>query len=154
VGSWISWAEKSQAAQDCRGSVLRYFQPTRNSQKPSPERESKMTPEELNNVAAELKRLGTELNLTDNQKEQSGRRRRVCTLASVRLSNCTCGFPACSFHEDSRPPRCQKGIKGTFLAPIRLIQSTSLLGRGRTGFSQKELFRPPSSLLIWFPFSS
>src|SRR6516225_1662775 len=85
---------------------------------------------------------------------QSGRRRRVCTLASVRLSNCTCGFPACSFHEDSRPPRCQKGIKGTFLAPIRLIQSTSLLGRGRTGFSQKELFRPPSSLLIWFPFSS
>ena len=29
-----------------------------------------MTPEELNNVAAELKRLGTELNLTDNQKEQ------------------------------------------------------------------------------------
>jgi Spy/CpxP family protein refolding chaperone len=70
VGSWISWAEKSQAAQDCRGSVLRYFQPTRNSQKPSPERESKMTPEELNNVAAELKRLGTELNLTDNQKEQ------------------------------------------------------------------------------------
>ena len=29
-----------------------------------------MTPEELNNIAAELKRLGTELNLTDNQKEQ------------------------------------------------------------------------------------
>jgi len=29
-----------------------------------------MTPEELNNVATELKRLGTELNLTDNQKEQ------------------------------------------------------------------------------------
>ena len=29
-----------------------------------------MTPEELNNVAAELRRLGTELNLTDNQKEQ------------------------------------------------------------------------------------
>jgi len=29
-----------------------------------------MTPEELNNVAAELKRLGTELNLTDNQREQ------------------------------------------------------------------------------------
>jgi hypothetical protein len=23
------------------------------------------------------------------------------TLASVRRSNCTCGFPACSFHEDS-----------------------------------------------------
>ena len=29
-----------------------------------------MTPEELNNVATELKRLGTELNLTDNQREQ------------------------------------------------------------------------------------
>jgi hypothetical protein len=22
-------------------------------------------------------------------------------LASVRRSNCTCGFPACSFHEDA-----------------------------------------------------
>src|SRR6267154_6143136 len=42
----------------------------------------------------------------------------------------------------------------TFLAPVRLIQSTSLLGHGRTGFSLKELFRPPISLLIWFPFSS
>ena len=30
----------------------------------------------------------------------SGRRRRACALASVRRSNCTCGFPACSFHED------------------------------------------------------
>jgi hypothetical protein len=29
----------------------------------------------------------------------SGRRRRACALASVRRSNCTCGFPACSFHE-------------------------------------------------------
>src|SRR5215471_10276550 len=42
----------------------------------------------------------------------------------------------------------------TFLAPVGLIHSTSLLGRERTGFSLKELFRPPSSLLIWFPFSS
>src|SRR5260370_42567277 len=42
----------------------------------------------------------------------------------------------------------------TFLAPVRLIQSTSLLGHGRTGFSLKELFRPPISLLIWCPFSS
>ena len=25
------------------------------------------------------------------------------TLASVRRSNCTCSFPACSFHEDSLP---------------------------------------------------
>ena len=29
-----------------------------------------MTPDELNNIAVELKRLGTELNLSDNQKEQ------------------------------------------------------------------------------------
>ena len=107
----------------------------------------------LRNYFAYYHRSRTHLSLGKDSPE-SGRRRRVCTLASVRLSNCTCGFPACSFHEDSRPPRCQKGIKGTFLAPIRLIQSTSLLGRGRTGFSQKELFRPPSSLLIWFPFSS
>jgi len=34
---------------------------------------------------------------------QSGRRRRACALASVRRSNCTCGFPACSFHEDTWP---------------------------------------------------
>jgi hypothetical protein len=42
----------------------------------------------------------------------------------------------------------------TFLAPVRLIQSTSLLRGERTGFSLKELFRPFSSLLIWLPFSS
>ena len=29
-----------------------------------------MTPEELNNIANELKRLGGELNLSDSQKEQ------------------------------------------------------------------------------------
>jgi len=29
-----------------------------------------MTPDELNNMATELKRLGTELNLSDSQKEQ------------------------------------------------------------------------------------
>ena len=29
-----------------------------------------MTPDELNNIAVELKRLGAELNLSDNQKEQ------------------------------------------------------------------------------------
>ncbi len=28
-----------------------------------------MTPDELNNIAVELKRLGSELNLTDQQKE-------------------------------------------------------------------------------------
>ena len=38
----------------------------------------------------------------------------------------------------------------TFWEPVELIQSTSLLGRERTGFSLKELFRPLSSLLIWF----
>src|SRR3954462_5905807 len=32
----------------------------------------------------------------------SGRRWRACTLATVRRSNCTCSFPAYSFHEDSR----------------------------------------------------
>jgi hypothetical protein len=30
----------------------------------------------------------------------SGRRWRACALATVRRSICTCGFPACSFHED------------------------------------------------------
>ena len=30
----------------------------------------------------------------------SGRRRRACALASVRRSNCTDGFPVCSFHDD------------------------------------------------------
>ena len=35
----------------------------------------------------------------------SGRRWRACALATVRRSNCTCGFPACSFHEDSGPLR-------------------------------------------------
>jgi hypothetical protein len=38
---------------------------------------------------------------------QSGRRRRATNrkmaLASVRRSNYTCGFPACSFHEDALP---------------------------------------------------
>src|SRR5262252_2397208 len=42
----------------------------------------------------------------------------------------------------------------TFSAPVGLIQSASLLGRERTGFSLKELFQPPSSLLIWFSLSS
>src|SRR6516165_10933750 len=32
----------------------------------------------------------------------SGRRRRAVALASVRRSNCTCRFPAYSFHEDAR----------------------------------------------------
>jgi hypothetical protein len=32
-------------------------------------------------------------------------------LASVRRSNCTCGFPACSFHEDSFVRGAIEGIK-------------------------------------------
>jgi hypothetical protein len=32
-------------------------------------------------------------------------------LASVRRSNCTCGFPACSFHEDSSFRGAIEGIK-------------------------------------------
>jgi hypothetical protein len=31
----------------------------------------------------------------------SGRRRRADALASVRRPNCTCRFPACSFHKDA-----------------------------------------------------
>ncbi len=37
-----------------------------------------------------------------------GRRRRACALASVRRSNCTYGFPVCSFHEDSSVPKCER----------------------------------------------
>src|SRR5216684_2927628 len=40
--------------------------------------------------------------LTWLQSCQSGRRRRAVALASVRRSNCTCRFPAYSFHEDTR----------------------------------------------------
>ena len=32
-------------------------------------------------------------------------------LASARRSNCTCGFPACSFHEDSFFRGAIEGIK-------------------------------------------
>src|SRR5229473_3745767 len=45
--------------------------------------------------------------------ELSGRRRRACTLASVRRPNCTCGFPACSFHEDSTTRGRKEGINPT-----------------------------------------
>jgi hypothetical protein len=33
---------------------------------------------------------------------------RQTALASVRRSNCTYGFPVCSFHEDSDVPRCER----------------------------------------------
>ena len=45
----------------------------------------------------------------------SGRRRRAYALASVRLSNCTCSFPACSFHEDSNFRDASEGINRTRL---------------------------------------
>src|SRR5215472_15897836 len=48
-------------------------------------------------------------------KCQSGRRRRVHTLASVRRSNCTCRFPAYSFHADApeRERAPSEGIRET-----------------------------------------
>src|ERR1039457_4231840 len=59
-------------------------------------------------------------------KCQSGRRRRAHALTSVRRSNCTCRFPAYSFHED---------------APKR--------GRGaREGMSENRLTKPNSSYSV------
>src|SRR6516165_6059803 len=42
---------------------------------------------------------------------------RLLTLASVRRSNCTCGFPACSFHESAttKGRGCKEGISATRL---------------------------------------
>ena len=93
------------------------------------------------------------------------------TLATVRRSNRACRSPAHGFHEDAfevpKEEAIQPGqpagpavvqpdrsMNGPSWEPVRWIQSTSLLERERTGFSLKELFRPPSSLLIWFPFSA
>ena len=95
---------------------------------------------------------------------QSGRRRRACTLTSVRRSNCTCGFPAYSFHEDSFFRDAGPGINGARFttwsmnewscsAPVGLIQSTNLLGRECTGISLMELIHPPA-LAHWSPLSS
>jgi len=50
------------------------------------------------------------------RRGQSGRRRRACALASVRRPNCTCGFPACSFHQDTWPE-----ISGQGNSPGRLF---------------------------------
>jgi len=48
----------------------------------------------------------------------SGRRWRACALATVRRSNCTCSFPAYSFHEDSRFREAIEGINRTrFTSP-------------------------------------
>ena len=52
---------------------------------------------------------------------QSGRRRRAYALASVRRSNCTCGFPACSFHEG---PAFSRGRKEG-ISEIKLINPSS-----------------------------
>jgi hypothetical protein len=49
----------------------------------------------LDRVCSSDHRLRQEVDLL------SGRRRRACALASVRRPNCVCGFPACSFHEDT-----------------------------------------------------
>jgi len=86
---------------------------------------------------------------------QSGRRRRACTLTSVRRSNCTCGFPAYSFHEDSFFRDAGPGInrarfttcsinEWSCSAPVELIQSTSFLGRECTGISLMELIHLPA----------
>lgn len=59
--------------------------------------------------AVEFERAASELVL----QCQSGRRRRADALASVRRSNCTCRFPAYSFHEDTRERECKpsEGIR-------------------------------------------
>src|SRR5215469_6472833 len=94
-------------------------------------------------------------------------------LATVRRSNRACRFPAHGFHEDSSFRDAPEGIDGDRVMrpvltvgatrfimngpsgePVELIQNTSLLGQERTGFSLRELFRPLSSLLVWFPFPS
>src|SRR5262245_26378932 len=43
----------------------------------------------------------------------SGRRWRACTLATVRRSNCTDGFPVCSFHEESEYRDANEGTNRT-----------------------------------------
>jgi periplasmic protein CpxP/Spy len=64
----ISWAEKSRADRIIRNRSDPVFC---DSTKRNPARKKgKMTPEEINNIAAELRRLGGELNLSDSQKEQ------------------------------------------------------------------------------------
>ena len=65
----VSWAERLQG---CAGSFETglALRPGTSLQETSPESEPCMTPEEITNIANELKRLGTELNLSDNQKDQ------------------------------------------------------------------------------------
>ena len=64
----------------------------------------------------------------------------LAMLASVRRSNCTCGFPACSFHEDTHEKmRRRATASGPLYAPVGSIEAASVLGRRCTGFSKKEL---------------
>ncbi len=58
-----------------------------------------------------------DFNLPEQRAAQhtSGRRRRACALASVRRSNCTYGFPVCSFHEDCFRADAIEGISPTRL---------------------------------------
>ena len=82
-------------------------------------------------------------------------------LASVRRPNRTCSFPASDFHEDALLRDVMEGIRPTrlsirewtFLSPVGLIQSTSLLGRRCPGLSLKEL-STSTPLLISSSFSS
>ena len=65
----IGWAANHRPRRIVRESGLPQFQQIRNLHNPARKR-SIMTPEEVSNIAAELKRLGTELNLSDSQREQ------------------------------------------------------------------------------------
>jgi hypothetical protein len=54
-------------------------------------------------------------------------------LASVRRPNCTCGSPACSFHEDTCAEMQGKAnTKWTFLTSVRLRPASSILGLFRS----------------------
>jgi hypothetical protein len=61
--------ERIQATQDSSENQCTHILLSQISTNSSPEREA-MTPDEITNIATELKRLGGELNLNDSQKEQ------------------------------------------------------------------------------------
>jgi hypothetical protein len=54
-----------------------------------------------------------DFHLCSGTSQVSGRRRRAEALASVRRSNCTDGFPVCSFHEDATLRDAREGINPT-----------------------------------------